>query len=60
MRALADPCIIKAREVRLRNFVTEQVVSDEIMNAFANGEVYIQTREVCSYDKEACRYNSQA
>ena len=48
VRTLANPFIIEAHEIRLHNFVTEQVVRDEIMNMFDNREkVYMQRRDVC-------------
>jgi len=45
VRAVAIPFIIKASGVRLRNFATEHLINDEIMDVFENGEK-IQTREL--------------
>ena len=45
VRAVANPFIIKASGVRLRNFATEHLINDEIMDVFKNGEK-IQTREL--------------
>ena len=38
VRAVAIPFIIKASVVRLRNFATEHIINDEIMDVFENGE----------------------
>ena len=45
MRAVANPFIIKASGVILHNFATEQLINDEIMDVFENGEKK-QTREL--------------
>ena len=45
VRAVANPFIIKASDIRLHNFSTEHVINYEIMDVFENGE-QIQTREL--------------
>ena len=45
VRAVTNPFIIKASDVRLHNFATEHLINDAIMDAFENGEK-IQTREL--------------